>query len=217
MLITQNGRWRPFAHDNQGAGHAADGKATPPQGAHTQGRASVARHAYPATDNLSEKLAHEIRTRATPGRGNVWRMLLWTPNTAEKFIDYSEAVRFGNDIPEKLRELIILRVGNLCGAAYEVHHHKRLGRQAGMSESSIEASAIGPTAPDIDDAERFALRMADELVRDKQLSESTFEEAVKQYGVRTVADIILIVGFYTMACMFLNSFGIEIEPEPVRA
>lgn len=171
----------------------------------------MARHPYPSIDNLPEELAKEISVRVTPGRGNVWRMLLWTPDSASKFIDYSEAVRHRNAIPPKIRELIILRVGHLCGAAYEVHHHKRIAREVGMTETSIAASTIGSTAPGIDEAERFALQMADELVTDKQLSQGTFDKAVQAYGVRTVADIILIVGFYTMACMFLNSFGIEIE------
>ena len=171
----------------------------------------MARHAYPSIDNLPEELAKEIRARVTPGRGNVWRMLLWTPDAAAKFIDYSEVVRYRNALPPKIRELIILRVGHLCGAAYEVHHHKRIAREVGMTESSIAASTVGSTAPGIDEAERFALTMADELVTDKQLSQTTFDQAIREYGVRTVADIILLVGFYTMACMFLNSFGIEIE------
>ena len=177
----------------------------------------MARHAYPSIDNLPEELAREIRARVTPGRGNVWRMLTWTPDAAAKFVDYSEAVRYRNAIPPKIRELIILRVGHLCGAAYEVHHHRRQGREVGMTESSIAAATVGATAPGIDEAERFALKMADELVTDKQLSQATFDQAVKDHGVRTVADIVLLVGFYTMACMFLNSFGIEIEQPPSNA
>ena len=54
-------------------------------------RTSVARYAYPSIDNLPEELAREIRARVTPGRGNVWRMLLWTPDAAAKLVELRKA------------------------------------------------------------------------------------------------------------------------------
>ena len=186
---------------------------SPADGTRKPGRTSVARYAYPSIDNLPEPLAKEIRARVTPGRGNVWRMLLWSPDTAQKFIEYSEEVRHRNAIPPQIRELMILRTGHLCDAAYEVHHHKRIAREVGLTDSLI-AAATGGTAAGLDDAQRLALKMVDELIADKQLSQATFDKAIKDYGVRTVVDMILMVGFYTMACMYMKSFGIEIEQPP---
>lgn len=176
----------------------------------------MARYAYPSIDNLTGNLAKEMRERIGPGRGNVWRMLLLTPDAAEKFIAFSEEVRNRNAIPSAIRELMILRVGHLCNAPYEVHHHKRIGRSVGLSEVSIAASAIGSTATGIDRSEKFVLGMVDELVENKQLCQATFDQAVAEYGVRTVADMVLMVGFYTMASMFLNSFGVEVEQPPIK-
>ncbi len=171
----------------------------------------MARYAYPPLDNLPEHLAKEIRARVTPERGNVWRMLMWTQETAGPFVDLSEAVRHRTLLPPKLRQLIILRVGHLCGAAYEVHHHKRIAREVGMTESAIVASGIGSDAPGLDATQRLALDMTDDLVNRRQLSETNFAKAIEAFGVRTVADIVLLVGFYVMACGFLLSFGIDIE------
>ena len=39
----------------------------------------MARHAYPPLDNLSPRLAEELRKRIAPDRGNVWKMLMWSP------------------------------------------------------------------------------------------------------------------------------------------
>lgn len=172
----------------------------------------MSRHAYPAIDTLPDALAAEMKQRIGPGRGNVWQMLCWTPGTAETFIAYSESIRRGHQIPPKLLELMILRVGHRCNAPYEVHHHRRLARNAGLSEAEIAAAAEGPRAAGLDDAQRFALTLVDELVDEKTLSRSTFDAAVATYGIRTVADMVLLVGFYTMASMFLNSFAVDIEP-----
>lgn len=171
----------------------------------------MARYAYPPIDKLTGDLSREIGERVSPGRGNVWHMLLWSPGAAEKFIAYSEEVRNRNAIPPQIRELMILRVGHLCGAPYEVHHHQRIGRSVGLSETSIAASAVGSKAAGLDGTERFALDLVDELIHDKRLSESTFNQMIEQYGVRTTEDMILMVGFYTMASMFLNSFDVDIE------
>jgi 4-carboxymuconolactone decarboxylase len=172
----------------------------------------MARHAYPEIDTLPEALAAEMKNRIGPGRGNVWQMLCWSPETAQTFIAYSESIRKGNAIAPKLLELMILRVGHLCDAPYEVHHHRRLAGNVGLSDAEIAATAVGPQAPGLDAAQKFALTLVDELVADKRLSLPSFDAAVDTYGVRTVTDIVLLVGFYTMACMFLNSFDIDIEP-----
>lgn len=171
----------------------------------------MARHPYPPLDNLPEHLAKEIRNRVAPDRGNVWKMLMWTPDTARSFIDFSEAVRHHTLLSSKLRELIILRVGALCGAAYEVHHHKRIAREVGMTESEIAATGVGGNVSGLDDKQRLVLAMADDLVNNKQLGESNFAKAVEAFGVRTVADIVLLAGFYITACLFLKTFGIDIE------
>jgi 4-carboxymuconolactone decarboxylase len=171
----------------------------------------MARIAYPSPDTLPQRLQQELAARVKPDRGNVWRMLMITPDTAGAFIDYSEMVRHHSLIPPKLREVIILRVGHLCEAVYEVHQHVRIAREVGLSEAQIEATAIGADAPGLSDDERFAMTMTEELVRDKGLGQATFDKAVARHGERMVADIVLLVGFYTMACMFLKSFGIDIE------
>lgn len=174
----------------------------------------MARYAYPEIDTLPDALAEEMKNRIGPGRGNVWQMLCWSPDAAETLIAYSESIRNRNDIPPKIRELMILRVGHLCNAPYEIHHHRRIAKSVGLGEAEISALTEGPQADGLDDAQRFALTMVDELVADKQLSQTTFDKAVADYGIRTVADLVLLVGFYTMASMFLNSFAVDIEPVP---
>ncbi len=177
----------------------------------------MARHSYPPLDNLPPNLAREMAKRKGPGRGNVWHMLCWSQEVAEKFIDYSEAIRFHNTIPPAIREVMILRVGHLAEAHYEVHHHRRIAREAGVSENSITAATIGPSAPGISDEESLAMQVVDELMQSKRLSPALFDRVAQKHGPRTVTEMILLVGFYTMASMFLNSFEVDIEPSAVPA
>jgi 4-carboxymuconolactone decarboxylase len=171
----------------------------------------VARYAYPSLDNLPEHLKKEIAARVKPDRGNVWRMLMWAPTAAGPFVDFSEAVRHQSSLNPIQRELIILRVGQLSDAPYEVHHHKRIAREVGMSEEKIAATAIGSAAPGLDDKERLLLDLAEDMVKNKTLSDANFKRVINTFGVTTLCEILLLVGFYNMACLFLRTFQIDIE------
>jgi 4-carboxymuconolactone decarboxylase len=171
----------------------------------------VARHAYPPLDNLSPRLAEELKKRVGPDRGNVWKMLMWSQGMAAPFVDFNDAVRYKIALPDDLRELIILRVGHLCEAAYEVHHHTRISREIGMSEDLIATAKVGSSAPGLDATQRLAFDLTDDLVKDKRASDANFAKAIEVFGPEKVTEIIMLVGCYVLACMFLRTFGIDIE------
>ena len=171
----------------------------------------MARYAYPPLDKLSERLTGELAKRTGPDRGNVWKMLMWSPAMAVPFIDFNDAVRYKLTIPDSLRELIILRVGNLCNAAYEVHHHTRIGHEVGMSDELIAAAKTGPSAQGLDTTQKLALAITDDLVKEQRIGDANFARAMETFGPTTLTEIIMLAGCYVMACMFLRTFGIEIE------
>lgn len=171
----------------------------------------MARHAYPSLDNLSPRLAQEISKRVAPDRGNVWKMLMWSPGMAEPFIDFNDAVRYKTALSDSLRELIILRVGHLCDAAYEIHHHTRISREIGMSEELIAAPQLGANAPGLDATQRLALSLTDDLVKDRKASDTNLAQAIKEFGESGLNEIIMLVGCYVLACMLLRTWGVDIE------
>lgn len=171
----------------------------------------MARHAYPPLDNLSPRLTEEIRKRVAPDRGNVWKMLMWSPQMAEPFVDFNDAVRYKISLTDTQRELVILRVGNLCEADYEVHHHTRISREVGMSEELIAAAKTGSASPVLDETQKLLLDITDDLVRDRRVSDANLPKAMAAFGPETLTEIIMLAGCYVMACMFLRTFGIDIE------
>lgn len=171
----------------------------------------MARHAYPSLENLSPRLAGEIRKRTGPDRGNVWKMLMWSPGIAEPFIDFNDAVRYKISLPDSLRELIILRVGYLCDAAYEIHHHIRISREIGMSEELIAAPKVGANAAGLDATERLGPSLTDDLVKDRKASDANLTQAIKVFGESGLNEIIMLVGCYVLACMLLRTWGVDIE------
>lgn len=172
----------------------------------------MARHSYPPLDNLSPRLMQEIRKRTGPDRGNVWKMLMWTaPSVLEPFIDFNDSVRYKISLSDALRELIILRVGHLCDAAYEVHQHERISREIGISEALIAAAKAGASAPGLDATQRLALSLTDDLVKDRRASDANLAQAIQAFGEGGLNEIIMLVGCYVLACTFLRTWGVDIE------
>ena len=171
----------------------------------------MARHAYPPLDNLSPRLTEELRKRTGPNRGNVWKMLMWSPGMAEAMIDFNDAVRYKISLSDPLRELIILRVGHLCDAPYEIHHHERISREIGMSEALITAPKTGAGAAGLDATQRLALSITDDLVKNRRVSDANLPQALQTFGENGVQEILMLTGCYVIACMLLRTWSVDIE------
>src|SRR6266487_5933544 len=54
---------------------------------------------------------------------NIYRMLLNSPPLAESWFNHSNAVRWKTTLDGRLREIVIIRMGHLTGAAYVLNQH----------------------------------------------------------------------------------------------
>jgi alkylhydroperoxidase family enzyme len=163
---------------------------------------------FPDPSKLSEQLRQELANRRN---GNVFRMLMHTPNSAPSFLAMTDALRNENSLPPDLRELAILRVGWRYSAPYEVHHHERIGRHVGLRAEGIAAASKGPETPGLTEDECLILRLTDELLDDHGLSNDGRTSGLARLTVNQLADFVLLVGHYQQVCIFLNTFGVPIE------
>jgi alkylhydroperoxidase family enzyme len=171
----------------------------------------VARHSYPPLDELSPRLKQELAKRVAPDRGNVWKMLMWSPGMAEAFIDFNDAVRYKISLSNIMRQMIILRAGHLCDAPYELHHHTRIAREVGMSDAQLEAVKEGPNAAALDATQKLALLVTDDIVKDRRVSDANLPVAIKVFGENGLQEILMLAGCYIIACVFLRTWGVDIE------
>ena len=124
----------------------------------------------------------------------------------------SAYIRTGATLTGRAREILILRIGWLCGSEYEWAQHVRVARREGMSEEEIRRVALGPDAPGWDGFEATLLRAADELHRADTISEPTWQALAERYGTAELIDVVITVAGYRMVSIALNSLGTELEP-----
>jgi alkylhydroperoxidase family enzyme len=168
----------------------------------------MARLPYPDPAMLAPE-TQELLGRLPPL--NLFRMMAGGEGLLQGF------VRLGNHILHKatldpvLREIAILRVGVLSRAGYEQFHHHAIARQLEMSEPLIAAIAQGPDAPAFDDLQRLVMRYTDDVVANVRASDRTFQPLRDRLTMIELQELTVTIGYYMMACRFLENFDIDIE------
>ncbi|MDX3457372.1 carboxymuconolactone decarboxylase family protein [Streptomyces sp. ME02-8801-2C] len=129
-------------------------------------------------------------------------------------LQLADAILRGNSLPDQLRELVIVRVGHVYEAPYELHHHENIGRLVGMSQAALAAAASGSTeGQGLSKEEAAVLRCTDRLLARHTLSEAERAEVLEFLSVGQLSDLVITVGFYQLVGNFLNTFGVTTEGE----
>lgn len=169
----------------------------------------MARIAYNDMTNLSPELAEELAKRPV---ANIYRMLANGGSAALGYLRMGSQIRFNAILDPMVRELIILRTGSLCEAAYELDHHQRIAADMGMAEDKIRAAVdVGPGADVFDAFEAALLRFTDEVVRDGKASAAAFAALAEHYSAEELIETTLLIGFYMLTSRFLQTFDLDLD------
>ena len=117
----------------------------------------------------------------------------------------------GGRLPRVDTELVILRVAAVRGSGYELEHHRRLGRRAGLSEADVERVHLGSGAPGWTDRQSLLLRVAESLLEHRDLGDDLWSELRAAEDERTTIELIMLVGHYDMLATTLTT--LRVQPE----
>jgi len=135
---------------------------------------------------------------------------LRAPEMADRAQRLGEYVRYNTSLDARLSELAILTVARHWTAQYEWHSHEGPAREAGLNDATIDALKTGaPLRFDRDD-EKTLFDFVTELQNWRTVSTETYNEAIAAFGETGVAELVGIVGYYTLAAMTLNVFQMDI-------
>ncbi|MFG2122821.1 carboxymuconolactone decarboxylase family protein [Streptomyces sp. NPDC048710] len=143
---------------------------------------------------------------------NVFTTLVRHPGLFRHFLPFGSHLLRDGRLPDRTRELLILRTACNTRAGYEWGRHVPLARAAGISDEEIRRVGAGPDAQGWSAADACLLRAADELRRDACLSAATWSALAADHDEAQLIEITMLVGQYHMVAFFLNSAGTRLEP-----
>ena len=142
---------------------------------------------------------------------NIFRTMVRSPKALTRFNAWGGYVLSRrNDLPEREREIVILRVGYLCKSGYEFTQHTRIGLQSGLTADEIERIKKGAGAG-WSAADAVLIKAADELHADQFITDATWAELGQHYSQKQCMDVVFTVGQYTQVSMMLNTFGVQLD------
>ncbi len=169
----------------------------------------MARIPYPDLTDAPEDV-RKLAARLPPL--NIFRMLPHAPTFLRGFGQLGTAILSQAALDARLRELIILRVGQRSPAPYEWQQHVPIGRACGVSDDDVAAlERDNVVAPCFAERDRIVLRLTDELLRAPRASDATLAAMRTHFSDREVCEAVLTIGFYMMVARFLETTGVDLE------
>lgn len=167
-------------------------------------------------DEPSHQTLTRIFTAARAAQGMVpdlYRTLGHAPEMLEAWTAMAWPLRSQPKTPRALRELIIMRVAQLTGAAYEWAHHMPMALGAGVSREKLLALSSGPYAKEFTEQESATLEYAENVLADGRVDDAVFDRLRRHFAPGEIVEITLTASFYANVARVLLALRIDVEPE----
>jgi 4-carboxymuconolactone decarboxylase len=152
-----------------------------------------------------------VRDAQGAGTPNVICTLANHPDLMRRWLVFANHILGKSTLPVRDRELLMLRIGWLCGSGYEFGQHTLIARRAGITDEEIRRVTAGPEAEGWSTWDRTLLRAVDELKGDGIVSDATWGALDERYDKRQKMDTVFTVGQYNMVSWALNTFGVQLD------
>lgn len=163
-------------------------------------------------DELSAETVERIKASGVPGTSasNVF----WTLGRHERLLKgyCAFALRlFNGKVPTRDRELVVLRTAIVCRSDYEWAQHRIVAEHLDVLTVEEIAKTVDPDWSGWTKHERALLRAVDELNKDAQLEDATWDELAVSYDEAQLVEVLMLIGFYHMLAFTANTVRIELE------
>jgi 4-carboxymuconolactone decarboxylase len=148
-------------------------------------------------------------------RGGVrgpFRIMLRSPELADRVQKLGEYLRYGTSLPARLNEFAILINARFWDSKYEWYAHKPLAIKGGLAESTADDLAQNKRPTNMKPDEELVHEFCTTLHREHFVSDALFKRAVATLGEQGVIDLVGVSGYYTLVSMVLNVAEIPLPP-----
>ena len=116
-------------------------------------------------------------------------------------------------LSQKAQELAMIVVAREMDCQFIWNAHSASGRRSGLPDPLVDnlrdKKELTGMAPD----EAAVVHYGQEFVRTHRVSQATFDAALAQFGVRGLAELTNLMGFYANLAFNANAFGMDLPEE----
>lgn len=141
-------------------------------------------------------------------------VMLLSPEVGNAVQAVGAKVRFTSLLTERERELAILTVAGELHSDFERLAHEPAARQAGLSQTQLNAVLSGRIPGGLSEDEALICRLAQVMTTDRNLPDEDYDQGVQALGRERLATLTWLVGYYSALALALAVFRPEV-PEPM--
>lgn len=139
--------------------------------------------------------------------------LLWSPEVMVRTAALGEYLRERSAFPPHLSEFMILIAARHWTQHYEWSLHCPIAISAGVDPQIVDAIAAGRRPAVMSEEQGILYDFCTELVTTRGVSDATYGRARAAFGEQGVVEAVVIVGYYSMLAMLLNTARTPPEPD----
>lgn len=124
---------------------------------------------------------------------NVFRAMAHNPEMLEAFLALNATLP-KTKLDGKLRELAYIKTSELNDCEYCLHHHRAIGKKAGLNDRQVNETAQYETSDAYDDLQREVMRYAEQVTRHINVDDALFAGLKQSLGDREIVELAMTVG-----------------------
>jgi 4-carboxymuconolactone decarboxylase len=166
-----------------------------------------------------EKLTSEqtkVFDQLTAGRGRIlgpYKIWIHSPTVAAGMERIGTFLNKHASLSKREVEMVILVIAQHWKGDYVRQAHIREGKAAGLTQETIDAILAGGDPKLADPHERAVHRFAATLVGGSKLSDAEFAEIEAALGREGIAEVLVLLGYYTSVALAMKVHDVPI-PQP---
>lgn len=175
-------------------------------------------HVTRETVSAKERSAYDAFIQSRGNRPNVgpYSLLLHMPEMAQRLEALRTYLRSEDSLPQNLQELVMITVAREMDCAFIWYAHAAAARQQGIRDDIVdhirdkkELSALSPD-------ELTVVTFTQELLRNRKVSQRTFEAATTRFGQRGVMTLTNLIACYAVLAYNMNTYELEAPEHPTE-
>jgi alkylhydroperoxidase family enzyme len=146
---------------------------------------------------------------------NIFRVLLRRERLARATSDLLLSLLFGGTLDDRLRELVIMRIGWRTGSVYEWTQHWRVATDLGVPEADLLAARDSDAGSSSSGAfgplEQAVLAATDEALAGARIADATMAALREHLTDDAIIELVAAIGTWSMVSTVLRSLDVPLE------
>jgi 4-carboxymuconolactone decarboxylase len=169
-------------------------------------------------DVSPDQLTSEQQTifeRLVAGRGRIlgpYRIWIHSPTVAAGMEQIGTFLNKRSTLSEREVEMVIIMIAKHWQGDYVQTAHVRMGRKVGLPGAAIDALVAGNDPKLADPHEAAVYKFAAAMIASRKIPDAEFAELEKVLGRPGIAEVLVLLGYYTSVAMAMKVHEVPIPP-----